>query len=78
MRVHPYKTADKKIDGAVIPIFLDVETMKQTEISITKGPRDSAEDIFGDGPRSLCGVGFQVTGEASEPRCFYRALRRKT
>ena len=35
MRIHPYKTADKRIDGAVI-VFLDVETMKQTEISVTK------------------------------------------
>jgi two-component system CheB/CheR fusion protein len=34
MRIHPYKTADKKIDGAVVVLF-DVETIKQKEISTT-------------------------------------------
>ncbi len=44
IRIHPYKTLDKRIDGAII-VLIDVESMKRTEISITKA-RDSAEDIL--------------------------------
>ncbi len=44
LRIHPYKTVDKKIEGAVV-VLVDVESMKRTEIAIAKA-RDTAEDIL--------------------------------
>ena len=74
MRIHPYKTADKKIDGAVI-VFLDVETMKQTEISITKA-RDSAEDILATAREAFVVLDSKLQVKQANP-AFYRAFHVK-
>jgi len=44
VRIRPYKTADGKIDGAVITL-IDIESMKRTEEKILKA-RDAAENIL--------------------------------
>jgi len=44
VRIRPYRTMDKKIDGAVINL-VDIETMKRAEEKITKA-RDAAEDVL--------------------------------
>lgn len=44
VRIRPYKTMEKKIDGAVITL-IDIESMKRTEQKISKA-RDAAEDIL--------------------------------
>lgn len=44
VRIRPYKTTDKKIDGAVITL-IDIDTMKRAEEKISKA-RDAAEDVL--------------------------------
>src|SRR5439155_13768746 len=44
LRIHPYVTLDKKVDGAVI-VLMDVDVLKRSELAVTEA-RDYAQDVL--------------------------------
>jgi two-component system CheB/CheR fusion protein len=84
VRIRPYKTMEKKIDGAVITL-IDIDSMKRTEEQISKA-RDAAEDVLNTVREPLVVLDsslrvkkasssfyktFNVSPGETENRCFF-------
>jgi two-component system CheB/CheR fusion protein len=74
LRVHPYKTIEKKIDGAVVAL-MDIDTLKKNEREI-EAARDYAEAILRTTRDPLLVLSADLTVESANG-AFYKTFKAK-